>query len=397
MIDERFRRILARAQDEGGLLRSPFTRWGMEELYAWLAAPAAVGAESGLNRLCTLVCELQPELAAAYPDLTDPAQARGLLDWLHAFGVAAGTLPSSLLSDVSPGYAGDEQRRLAREPLFGVNVAGYFSSELGVGESARLVVAALDSAAVPLLPLRPPGPPPPSRQGHPFTALPPSAGRFPVNLLCVNADGLPPFREQAGERFFAGRHNIGLWWWEVGRFPAEWEAAFALLDEVWVGSAHVADTIAATSPVPVYTVTLPVLCPGVAPISRERVGLREEDYEFLFMFDFKSVFERKNPLGVVRAFVEAFEPLSGAVLLMKAINGEHDPANLERLRAAVRPHPHVHLLEGYLSPQENHALIAGCDCYVSMHRAEGFGLTPAEAMALGKPVIATGYSETSST
>lgn len=110
------------------------------------------------------------------------------------------------------------------------------------------------------------------------------------------------------------------------------------------------------------------------------------------MFDHGSVLDRKNPLGTIAAFAEAFSPDMGAALVLKSTNAEHDPAGRERLRAAAAGHPHIHLVEGYLSPQQTHALIAAADCFVSLHRAEGLGLGPAEAMARGKPVIATGYS-----
>jgi hypothetical protein len=130
----------------------------------------------------------------------------------------------------------------------------------------------------------------------------------------------------------------------------------------------------------------------VAPLRRAPLGLGEADFVFLFMFDYNSVFERKNPLGAIDAFARAFPAGSGAKLVIKAINGEHDARNRERLRRAAAAHPDVVLLEGHMSAQDNHALIAACDCYVSLHRSEGFALTPAEAMALGKPVIATAYS-----
>lgn len=390
-LDPRLRTIWARARDDGGLRRSPFTRWGMQEFYAWLAAPADEGAQYGINRLCTLVCELQPEVGAAYADLADPAVAEGLIDWLNAFGVEVGTLPAALLPTVSTRHDEGERVHQARERMFGVNVAGYFSSELGVGESARLIVAALDTVEIPLLPVRVPGAPP-SRQDHPYTTIPASAARFPFNLICVNADGLPDFHQAVGRRFFAERYNIGIWWWEVGRVPEPLRSSFELLDELWVGSEHVARAFAAESPVPVYTVTHPVIRPRVVPLERESLGLDAARFVFLFMFDYNSVFERKNPLGVIDAFVRAFPAGSGAALVIKAINGDHDPTNRERLRRATDAHPDIQLLEGYLSAGDNHALIAACDCYASLHRSEGFALTPAEAMALGKPVIATGYS-----
>ena len=110
------------------------------------------------------------------------------------------------------------------------------------------------------------------------------------------------------------------------------------------------------------------------------------------MFDLHSVIERKNPMGVIEAFRTAFAPGSGASLVIKCINRESKPDEYDRLRLAARGHPDVHIIDRYVSAQEKDAMLAASDCYVSLHRSEGFGLTPAEAMYLGKPVIATGYS-----
>jgi glycosyltransferase involved in cell wall biosynthesis len=79
-------------------------------------------------------------------------------------------------------------------------------------------------------------------------------------------------------------------------------------------------------------------------------------------------------------------------MVIKVVNAEQRPHDHALLLSDARRHPDVHVLEGYLSPGEKNALIASCDCYVSLHRAEGFGLTLAEAMYFGRPVIATGYS-----
>jgi len=389
-LDQRLRAICAIAVRDGALTRSPFTRWGMEELYAWLSAPAATGAAFGLNRLCVLVCELQPELRHAYPNLDHDHHAFGLIEWLHEHGVREGTLPASVVPPPSLRALEAERRRRALTVNFGVNVAGYFTSELGIGEAARLLVSGLDAAGVPLLPVVPPTMPP-SRDRHPYTVVPTGSASFPVNVVAINADGLKRFASDVGVAFFENRHNIGVWWWEVDVLPPDWHSAFELLDEIWVGSEHVAQALTPVSPVPVHRVRFPIVAPRVAPLARSALGVGEA-WVFLSMFDHGSVLERKNPLGTIAAFTAAFGPDSGAALVLKSVNAQNDPDGRGRLLAAAAPHPHVHLIEGYLSPADTHALIAAADCFVSLHRAEGLGLSPAEAMLYGKPVIATAYS-----
>ena len=390
ILDHRLRTICRRSVEEGGLRRSPFTRWGIEEFSAWLRHPAGTGARFGINRLCMMVCDLHPELREAYPNLDHDHHAYGLIEWLHEHGVREGTLPAGVIPAPSMSDLEVERRRQALAINFGVNVAGYFTSELGIGEAARQLVDALDAVAVPLLPVSPPTLPP-ARRRHPYTVVPVAAAAFPVNIVAINADGLARFHDEVGMAYFENRHNIGLWWWEVDAFPAEWSASFELLDEVWVGTEHVARALTPVSPIPVHVVRFPIIAPAVEPLSRATLGL-DDEWVFLSMFDHGSVLERKNPLGTIAAFTRAFSPDSGAVLLLKSVNAENDPDGRRRVRAAAAPHPHVRLLEGYLSPAETHALIATADCFVSLHRAEGLGLSPAEAMALGKPVIATGYS-----
>jgi glycosyltransferase involved in cell wall biosynthesis len=93
----------------------------------------------------------------------------------------------------------------------------------------------------------------------------------------------------------------------------------------------------------------------------------------------------------VAAFRRAFAPGDGAVLVVKTINSEFDREGAARLAAAVEGLPVV-VVDRYLGREEVHGLVSLCDAYVSLHRSEGFGLTLAEAMLLGKPVVATAYS-----
>lgn len=283
-----------------------------------------------------------------------------------------------------------EQSRALEPRSRGVNVAGYLEAELGIGEAARQLIAALDARDVPVAPIGMRLTT--TRDKHRFGHRPaPSDGPFPVNVICDNAIATPAFAKWFGARFFEGRYSIGLWFWEVSSFPARWDAAFGYLDEVWAASEHVATAIRTRSPIPVSTIRLPVEPVGVAPASRAALGV-PEGFCFLFVFDYNSVLERKNPLGLVRAFTRAFPAGSGASLLLKAINADQQPAASHQLRQAAAAHPDIHLLESFVSPEEKNALIAACDCFVSLHRSEGLGLTLAEAMYFERPVIATGYS-----
>ena len=102
--------------------------------------------------------------------------------------------------------------------------------------------------------------------------------------------------------------------------------------------------------------------------------------------------DAKNAAGLIEAFARAFAPGEGPRLLLKTINGRLRPRPRPSSGAKIAERPDIELIDTYLDPAQNAALLARADCYVSLHRSEGFGLTLAESMALGTPVIATGYS-----
>jgi glycosyltransferase involved in cell wall biosynthesis len=124
---------------------------------------------------------------------------------------------------------------------------------------------------------------------------------------------------------------------------------------------------------------------------RSHFGLSDGTFVFLFVFDFLSYFERKNPLALIRAFRKAFEPDENVQLVLKCSNPSANIKALERLKEGIKG-SRVTIIDTFLPRRDLNALFSLCDCYVSLHRAEGFGLPLAEAMGLGKPVLATGYS-----
>ena len=271
----------------------------------------------------------------------------------------------------------------------GINVVGYLSSSRGVGEAARQVLAALEDGGVPTAEIDTPAAPdeiPGALEGLKNADYP-----YDTNLICVNADMLPAVAAGLGSRFFDFRHTAGLWFWEVTSFPEQWQPSFDHLDEVWVASEHIATALRPLSTVPVRTIRVPVTPAEPKQLSRAEIGL-PGGFCFLFVFDYRSVFKRKNPLGIVEAFRQAFPAGAGPSLVLKSVCGEEFPEQREALAAAVADRPEIHLIEEKLPLKVKDAMIAACDCYVSLHRSEGLGLTMAEAMYFGRPTIATAYS-----
>ncbi len=387
------RTLLVEAIREGAVTRSPFTEVGRKELYEYCNQPGDRGRSSGLTRLHMAIWEARADSKSGYPHIDGPDGA-GFAGWLCRYGGEEEGLgpallppaPELLFRDANP-HVHEQERR------WGVNVAGFFTAELGVGEAARLLIAGLDAAEIPALPIQ--GHlAPPSRQEAQFAYARPDEAAYPINIVCINGDGIPLFAREAGRSFFADRYTIALWWWEAGDPPAEWTPAYEFIDEVWVATQHIYDAIAPTSPVPVVRMTLPVLMGEVAQRTRRDLDFPEEGFVFLYLHDYHSVSARKNPTGLIEAFRRAFPPGSGAKLVLKSINADTRPEEHDRIVLAAGEHPDITLIDGYVSSTEKNAMIAHCDCYVSLHRSEGFGLTVAEAMLLSKPVIATRYGGT---
>ena len=272
----------------------------------------------------------------------------------------------------------------------GLNVAGYFRAELGLGENGRLFLAAAEAAGEKIATI--PYGETVSRQNHPFDDRNRLSAPYDINVICVNGDKVRGFATHVGPSFFKGRYTIGLWAWELEEFPRYMQDGFQFVDEVWAISGFSAAAISAVSPKPVLVLPPAIVAPLDPAVDRASFGLPATTFMFLFIFDFYSVMARKNPLGLIEAFKSAFGPDEGPVLVIKSINGHQRSDDLEQLRSAAKRVPNVVLLEDYLSAAECSSLIAACDCYISLHRSEGFGLTMGEAMALRKPVIATGYS-----
>ena len=392
-LDTCSRRLYRRASDEGRVSRSPFSRKGAEQLVRYLAEPDDDnGAATGIPRYLVELHDVREDLRAAFPDLRGGDGAR-FVDWARNTAELRDVIPAlgsnggggHATTGNGSGPAGD----VHAPPGVGINVAGYFSSEMGVGEAGRQVAGAIEAAGVDTVRIEVPVDA--GEMTARLAVLADDQTPHGVNLICVNADMLPAFATAAGERFFESRHSIGMWFWEIEHFPDRWHPAFEPLDEVWVASSHIAGAIQPHSPIPVRTIRLPVTPVPPDASARSELGM-PDGFCFLFVFDYRSVLKRKNPIGLLEAFDDAFGARPDVSLVIKTVGSEGHPEEAASLAQAARGRDNVHLVEREMSLAAKNAMIAGCDCYVSLHRSEGFGLTLAEAMYFGKPVIATGYS-----
>lgn len=332
-------------------------------------------------------CVVAPE-ASARP--ADPSSTRSDAERLGRRWAAQSQLDLVLEPDgeLRPARSGVIRRISAGS--WGANVVGFFEAELGIGQAARLLVEALEQASVDCSTF--------SyyrhfnRADHRFEHRRIGADSFDVNVICINGDLLPSFAREHGRDILRDRYTVGMWHWELEELPISHVEALALLDEVWVGSAFTRECIRRYTEKPVTVLPLPItLRTGRPQHNRQELDI-PEGFVFGFMYDLNSVTARKNPEGLISAFCRAFDPDEGPRLLIKTINGDQRPEQRARLESLSGGRADVILADRYLSTSETQDWSGLVDCYVSLHRSEGFGLTLAEAMSWGTPVIATAFS-----
>ncbi len=276
----------------------------------------------------------------------------------------------------------------------GMVVAGELSRPSGLGESARLISRALNGMGVPVRGIDV-GDGVAFRRGR--VELPPPA--MPL-LLHVNAPMLPLTLLKLPRRLVSGRRVIGYWAWELPTMPPTWQVGLDFVHEIWVLSQFTADAVGQLLPsasrIALRVVPPPVaLDPPVAsPLTRADFGLPEGAVVTLVSFSLASSFARKNPLAAIAAHKAAFGDRADRILLVKAGHAGAHAEDFDRLREAARGFGNIRFETRMLESADRHALTACADIVLSLHRSEGLGLVPAEAMLLGVPVVATGWSAT---
>lgn len=272
----------------------------------------------------------------------------------------------------------------------GVDAVGFFNAEHGIGEAARLLVEALRTTDVPVSTIGYRNTE--SRQNYKFETD--EVGRYKTVIAAINAELNEPMRHSFGKFFFTNTYVIGQWFWELETAPPWYKPAYKYVNELWAPTRFIEEMLKREAPKEVHVeyMPLPLRKPRIVDYAqRADLGL-DNRFMFLFTFDFMSVMKRKNPMGLIEAFKKAFAPGEGPMLVLKCINGETRPEMFDAMMKATEGRDDIIVMNKYLDSEMSAALMNLCDCYVSLHRSEGLGLTIAEAMLLEKPVIATGYS-----
>lgn len=276
----------------------------------------------------------------------------------------------------------------------GVNFFGSWETSDGIGRAAALNIRCLEAAGVSLdtfVLSRPV-----ARQSGRNTVIDAcllQSLKYKINLFQFSARWVPHYFAHLSEGDLDGFYNIGYWFCEVPKIPDHWARQMEFFDEIWTASAFCETAFARSANIPV--VRMPLLIEERSPspnVLSCSIGGGKSIFTFLTIFNTYSDAERKNALFTVRAFLEAFGNRSNVRLVVKVSNLEHDSLLFEKLCIIRERHANVEVIEGYLEDNVVQALYERANVYVSLHRAEGFGLTISDAMSRGIPVITTGYS-----
>ncbi len=355
-----------------------------------VSAGGAVAAlrhlDARLDRGLVHTYRVQPEWQAAHPQALTPGGWRAFRAWISTeYACPGGWLRRAALAPADFDLPPASNAR-------GVTIVAPWRYVCGLREVAVRLADGLADLGYAIA--RRATPAPPVSPGDPPGGFL-DFERYPVTV--VESGAMQPFDPlfpACGLHLREGVYRIAAWAWELADFPPEPLATATWADEFWALSEFAATGLRAWEPDrPVVVMPPGVAVPDFLPLPRHVFGLPDGVTLFLFTFDLSGVLERKNPLGVIEAFRRAFAPTDAAHLVLKVNRAEAFPDDFQAIQAACAG-LNVTPLTGVMPPEELFALLNLCDSYVSLHRAEGFGFTVAEAMRMGKPVIATDYSAT---
>ncbi|MGG4107925.1 glycosyltransferase [Paenibacillus lautus] len=277
----------------------------------------------------------------------------------------------------------------------GINLIGFSRAEMGIGESCRIAANSMNAADIPFGIINFIGTNSARMGDMTWVHKEITSPIYSINIFHINAEQMPELNAIYSDSFFKNRYNIGVWHWELPDFPDEWMGSFQFVDEIWAPSTFVAESISLKSPVPVVKIPHSIEVKIASPRTRAYYNLPEDVFLFLTMYDVRSFQERKNPEASIRSFQLAFKPDNMSVGLVIKVNSyKANTHEMDKLNKLISDYNNIYIMDETLSRNDVNALLFVSDCFISLHRSEGFGLGLAEAMYLGKPVIGTNWSST---
>jgi ADP-heptose:LPS heptosyltransferase/2-polyprenyl-3-methyl-5-hydroxy-6-metoxy-1,4-benzoquinol methylase/glycosyltransferase involved in cell wall biosynthesis len=263
---------------------------------------------------------------------------------------------------------------------------GYVFDASGYGHAARAYIHALHKAGITLSVV--------DLAGHP----PQVQDALVASLMGRSFDpdfhlfhGIPP---QWARLAFRVSNAIGMTVWEADGMPSQWRNILNHVLDVWLPCEFNVAVFSRALERPVFKLPHPIFPPqsdGQISELESFLGIAPGDFAFYSVFEWQ---DRKSPLGLITSYLHAFPTQSDTVLLIKTNPGAATVARqaIETARRQVRSGARVDIRSEAWTEAQIEALHKRGDCYVSLHRGEGWGYPLFEAASRGTPVIATGYA-----
>lgn len=274
---------------------------------------------------------------------------------------------------------------------YGINLIGFIRGEIGLGQSCRLLADAVNFSEIDFTIYNYEQISSMRFEDKTWDYKISNTTPYCINLIHLNPPDLALAHVTLNKDMWDYKYNIAFWLWELEEFPEDWENCFKFIDEIWTPSEFASNSIRKKTDLPVHTMIYPISASNDLVYNREYFKLPEDKFLFLSMYDSNSTIERKNPIGAIKAFIEAFKRDEINVgLVVKVNNPQKD--DIDKIKNLVKEYTNIYIISDIMTKVEVNSLIKNVDVLVSLHRAEGFGLPLAEAMLLGVPTIATNWS-----
>ena len=275
-------------------------------------------------------------------------------------------------------------------------LAGMFSTANGIGEAARSAYSALKSAGVKVIAVDIS-----SAFGH---------VDFETDIPCIHHSNFP-FRESGTLLLYMNGAEVifclnklglrkkypwkvvGVWVWELPSFPQAWVQALPYVSEIWTYS-HFSKQALDSYPTDMKVTVMPppIFLPKTKSQNELNLDIPPNKFVILTMCDARSGIDRKNPIGAINAFKLAYQKKPNIFLIVKTRNFAENTSAFEEMRTATSNHQGILWIDNSISKSAIDEMFQRVDCFLSLHKSEGFGLTLAQAMIVGKPCIASAWS-----